>query len=65
MDEEQVRRMEPEDKEQGAVTGEDDTEGHTFLHDTYAAREISRQREREVERAARERAQRRDGRGGR
>ena len=33
----------------------DDTEGHMFLSDTNAAREISRSRNAEAERAARER----------
>lgn len=43
--------------------GEEDTEGHIFLPDPGAARELSRNREREYERHARERQRSQDARG--
>jgi len=42
---------------------EDDTQGNVFLPDPSASREIARGRDREVERAARERQRRNEARG--
>lgn len=42
---------------------DDDSEGHIFLPDPGASRELARSREREMERAARERQRSKDARG--
>ena len=44
-------------------TNDDDTHGNVFLPDPSASRELARSREREVERAARERQRRNEARG--
>ncbi len=44
-------------------TNDDDTQGNVFLNDPSTAREIARGRDREVERAARERQRRNEARG--
>jgi len=44
-------------------TNDDDTQGNVFLNDPTTARELARSREREVERAARERQRRNEARG--
>ena len=61
MDEEKDRSIKPED-EPATQSDESDAEGHMFLPDIGAGREIARQRERDIERRMADRGRKVEGR---
>ena len=62
MDEDKDRSIKAEDSEPLVQTDESDAEGHMFLPDIGAGREIARQRERDIERRMADHGRRVEGR---